>query len=242
MDIPWYRQYFWLLVFGGIILLTVIISIIMICVCRTQISKSVTNRIQKSFKLKKRTKSTIDNSLYHLSGPSEVKLPNWTEKDFAMPPMYATVQTVPTQSPPQVLYPKNYAKKENTDLYIPNLNDRFSYASYDSVGSVSEVSYTNAATAAISKNSVLQPAMYSVVQKMPKQSHLQGSYLIPDYYAKKKNTDSDITNTNDRFSYASYDSVSSVYEDNYTNAALAGVSREYVQVIPDSDYDDVEII
>ncbi|XP_072271572.1 SLP adapter and CSK-interacting membrane protein isoform X3 [Pyxicephalus adspersus] len=240
MDIPWYRQYFWLLVFGGIILLTVIISIIMICVCRTQISKSVTNRIQKSFKLKKRTKSTIDNSLYHLSGPSEVKLPNWTEKDFAMPPMYATVQTVPTQSPPQVLYPKNYAKKENTDLYIPNLNDRFSYASYDSVGSVSEVSYTNAATAAISKNSVLQPAMYSVVQKMPKQSHLQGSYH--EYYAKKQNTTSIIPNLNDRYSFASYDSVSSVSEVNYTKTHMIGVSREYVQVIPDSDYDDVEII
>ncbi|KAM5180663.1 uncharacterized protein ACMZJ9_001177 [Mantella aurantiaca] len=220
---PWYRQYFWLLLFGGIILFTAIISFSMICVCRTQLSKNVTTRIQKSFKLKKRHKSTVvkNNSIYHSSGPSKVKLPNQMEKDFAISenpisvlPLkkYAMVQMSP-RLPPRDLYPENYAKKENIHLDIPNPDDRYSYASYDSVGSISEINYTDAAATA-----------------------------KPEYYARKNNINLDIPNLNDRYSYASYDSVGGISEVNYSNADAS--DREYLEVVPDledTDYDDVEI-
>ncbi|KAE8625238.1 hypothetical protein XENTR_v10006204 [Xenopus tropicalis] len=71
MDTPWYRQYFWLLVFAGIVLFTAIISLIMVCLCRTQFSKGLSARIQKSFRQKSRNQTQrqanqviMDNSIY----------------------------------------------------------------------------------------------------------------------------------------------------------------------------------
>ncbi|KAM4700767.1 uncharacterized protein O3C94_001856 isoform 1-T1 [Discoglossus pictus] len=65
MDQPWYREYFWLLVFGGIILFTGIISIIMICVCKRQYSTQIALKIQKSFR-KKRNPAAIQGNLFTL--------------------------------------------------------------------------------------------------------------------------------------------------------------------------------
>ncbi|OCT95173.1 hypothetical protein XELAEV_18012857mg [Xenopus laevis] len=62
MDTPWYRQYFWLLIFAGIIFFTAIISLIMICLCRTQFSKRLSLRIQKSFRQNSRNQRQEESS------------------------------------------------------------------------------------------------------------------------------------------------------------------------------------
>ncbi|XP_053313364.1 uncharacterized protein LOC128474951 [Spea bombifrons] len=50
----WYRQYFWLLLFAGIILFTGIFSLITVCICLKKKSKRISLQNQQSFKQKKR--------------------------------------------------------------------------------------------------------------------------------------------------------------------------------------------
>ncbi|XP_077338526.1 uncharacterized protein LOC143983109 isoform X2 [Lithobates pipiens] len=166
---PWYRQYFWLLLFGGIILLVAIISFAVICACRTRLSKSVV-RIQKSLKRKKRDTSTMvtEKNINYSSGPSTVKLPNRTERDFAVseipitvvpPKMYAMIQKGSPQLPPRGFYPKHNAKEENTN------------------SAVSEIPIT-----------VVPPKMYAMIQKGSPQLPPRGLYL--KHNAKEENTNS----------------------------------------------------
>ncbi|XP_041440077.1 uncharacterized protein LOC108709674 isoform X2 [Xenopus laevis] len=79
MDTSWYRQYFWLLVFAGIIVVTAIITLIMVCLCRTQFSKRLSLRIQKSFRQNSRNQRQressaviLQNSIY-TSSPRIIK-------------------------------------------------------------------------------------------------------------------------------------------------------------------------
>ncbi|XP_030041603.1 SLP adapter and CSK-interacting membrane protein isoform X2 [Microcaecilia unicolor] len=71
----WIREYFWVLVIVGILLVSGIISAIMICVCRTQLSRGLSRRIQQSFAVRRKVEKPIEdnrvyleNTLYHRSG------------------------------------------------------------------------------------------------------------------------------------------------------------------------------
>ncbi|XP_068121432.1 uncharacterized protein [Hyperolius riggenbachi] len=206
MEQPWYRQYFWLLVFGGIILFTGIITLVMICVCRAQFSKRVTVKIQQSFRKKKRQTSTIitDNSIYRSTAPHIVV--SLEKSDHKPDP--------------------GYCDKRD---YI---NDRYSCASYDSVGHIEDTHNRNAVITAISQRPI-QKLPYNksaaAAQMVPSQSLTLGVY--PEYCDKRDYI-------NDRYSSASYDSVE------HTVITDSLRDREYVEVIEEDyeDYDDVEII
>ncbi|XP_040192616.1 uncharacterized protein LOC120926585 isoform X5 [Rana temporaria] len=199
---PWYRQYFWLLLFGGIIILVAIISFAVICACTTRLSKSVF-RIQKSLKRKKGDTSTIvtENSINYSSGQSKVKLPNRTERDFAvseipitvMPPkIYAVIQKGSPQLPPRglfiseipspVLPPKMHAmiQKESPQLPPRGLYPKHNAKEENTNSAVSEIPIT-----------VMPPKIYAMIQKGSPQLPPRGLY--PKHNAKKENTNSAIS-------------------------------------------------
>ncbi|XP_077155766.1 uncharacterized protein LOC143818300 isoform X2 [Ranitomeya variabilis] len=178
----WYRQYFWLLVFGGIILVIAIISFVMVCLCRTQLSRRITLRLQRTAKQEKKQTHAqnvsviADNGFYQSTAQPTIKYPETlglqygtiTEKLVANQQMYSTVnkeQRVTLQK--QEIHFEYNARQYDVDLHVHNGNDRFSSASYDSVGPITD----------------------------------------SEYNIHKYDVDFHVTNKNIRFSSASYDSV-----------------------------------
>ncbi|KAM4044318.1 uncharacterized protein ACNLHF_008309 [Anomaloglossus baeobatrachus] len=234
----WYRQYFWLLVFGGIILVIAIISFIMACFCRTQLSRRMTSRLQRS--LKKGKKQTqvqnvavvSDNSLYRSTARPTLILPETsnlhhdtiTEKVIASQQMYATVNKEVASPQKQGIHSAYNAHKYDLNLHVHNRNDRFSSASYDSVEH-----NTDTITAKVITNQ----QMYATVNKEPVILLKQG--IHSEYNTHKYDADFNVINKNGRYSSASYDSVG--------NITVCHKDLEYIEVLSENeDYDDVEII
>ncbi|KAJ1185360.1 hypothetical protein NDU88_002153 [Pleurodeles waltl] len=71
--IKWVRNYFWVILILCIVLVSAIISIIMVCVCRTQLYRGFSQRFSKSFTVRRKHEGkqhalTSENSIYHVSG------------------------------------------------------------------------------------------------------------------------------------------------------------------------------
>ncbi|XP_073446699.1 SLP adapter and CSK-interacting membrane protein [Dendrobates tinctorius] len=175
----WYRQYFWLLVFGGIILVIAIISFVMVCLCRTQLSRSITIRLQRTAKQEKKQTHVqnvsviADNGFYQSTAQPTVKLPEspglqhgsiaekvianqqmystvnkeWVtlqnqeihtirENVITNQQMYATVNKEPVTLQKQGMHSEYNIHKYDADFHKTNKNDRYSSASYDSVGHI----------------------------------------------------------------------------------------------------------
>ncbi|KAM3933109.1 SLP adapter and CSK-interacting membrane protein [Leptodactylus fuscus] len=156
MDQPWYRQYFWLLVFGGLILVIAVISFAMVCFCRTQLSRCRTLKIRKSEKQKKKqaddqTVAVISvNSFHQPTAPPPIILPRTPDHQYdpnagisTSPVMYAIVKKEKVTLQQQGIHPEYHGQKYDVNLHVPNKNDRYSNASYDSVGHITEIDYIN---------------------------------------------------------------------------------------------------
>lgn len=68
----WLWDYFWVILISCIILVSAIISITMVCVCRTQLSRGFSQRLSKSFTVRRKHNGTQDalnyeSSIYHIS-------------------------------------------------------------------------------------------------------------------------------------------------------------------------------
>ncbi|XP_063813221.1 uncharacterized protein LOC135050869 [Pseudophryne corroboree] len=267
MDQPWYRQYFWLLVFGGIILFAGIISLVMVCVCRTQFSKRLTIRIQKSWKQKKKRrqerKNTVIAESYRPTAPPTVLLPEARPNLFDTNSekssldlrhfMYATALKRPAPSQQLNPIPENttsdlnhvtYAtpwnrparfqqlglnpeygsKKFNINVNESGINDRYSNASYDSVGQITDIYRIQAATEdpeyggkkfninvnESGINDRYSNASYDSVGQIANIYRIQAATEDPEYGGKKFNINVNESVINDRYSNASYDSVGQI--------------------------------
>ncbi|XP_077155764.1 uncharacterized protein LOC143818300 isoform X1 [Ranitomeya variabilis] len=235
----WYRQYFWLLVFGGIILVIAIISFVMVCLCRTQLSRRITLRLQRTAKQEKKQTHAqnvsviADNGFYQSTAQPTIKYPETlglqygtiTEKLVANQQMYSTVnkeQRVTLQK--QEIHFEYNARQYDVDLHVHNGNDRFSSASYDSVGPITDT---------IREKVITNQQMYSTVNK--EKVTLQKQGMNSEYNIHKYDVDFHVTNKNIRFSSASYDSVGHI--------TVCNKDLEYIEVLSENeDYDDVEII
>ncbi|XP_073526633.1 uncharacterized protein [Phyllobates terribilis] len=234
----WYRQYFWLLVFGGIILVIAIISFVMVCLCRTQLSRSITLRLQRTAKQEKKqthienVSVIADNNFYQSTAQPTIKLPETpglqygtiTDKVIANQQMYSTVNKEPVTLQKQKIHSEYNVRKYDVDLHVHNGNNRFSSASYDSVGPITDT---------IRKKVVTNQQMYATVNKETVTFQKQG--IHSEYNIHKYDVDFHVTNKNERYSSASYDSVGHI--------TVCNKDMEYIEVLSENDdYDDVEII
>ncbi|XP_056412342.1 uncharacterized protein LOC130355757 [Hyla sarda] len=215
MEQPWYTQYFWLLVFGGIILVTGIISFVMFCFCRTQFSRSLKLQIKRTSKEEK-TQTRVqnvavisDDLFYHSSASPTIILPEATNYKHDATALYATVKKEKVTFQQKGINSEYNGHKYH--LQVPNKNYKYSSASYDSVLHSADFDYIN------TENS--------------KNKGYKSDLRVPDKH--------------DRYSYASYDSVGLSTDMNYINTDTENYTKdwEYVEVLADeNDYDDVEII
>lgn len=156
MEQPWYRQYFWLLVFGGIILITAIISFLMVCFCKTQFSRSLTIRFQRTAKQEKnQTRDQnvaviTDNGFYQSRALPAIILPEVPDHHYdtivegviTSQEMYATAKKEPVTFQQQGTFSEYNGRKYDVDFHV-HKDDRYSYASYDSVGHITDIDYIN---------------------------------------------------------------------------------------------------
>ncbi|XP_044142460.1 uncharacterized protein LOC122932231 [Bufo gargarizans] len=253
MDEPWYRRYFWLLVFGGIILVIAIICFVIVCCCIKQISRSLTlRRTLKQEKKEKRDQTVAvitANRLYQPTAPPTIMLPGTpahqydtnAKVDITNQVMYSTVKKEPVHRQQQGINSAYNGPNYKAELQLPSMNDRFSYTSYDSVGHITDIDYVNTDNTN-AKVDVSHQVMYSTVKKEPVHRQQQGinsAYNGPNYKAELQ-----LPSMNDRFSYTSYDSVGYITDIDYVNTDNRAKDLEYIDVLAedDNDYDDVDII
>ncbi|XP_029469280.1 SLP adapter and CSK-interacting membrane protein [Rhinatrema bivittatum] len=127
----WMREYFWVLVIAGILLVCGIIGIIMFCLCRTQLQRGLSRKIQKSFAVRRQVQNSsednrvyLENSIYQRSGndpplPSRVIIAEETRTEF-----HPSLHTLESGG-----YPKPFSlpdKRQSDSGYIdilPEIND-----------------------------------------------------------------------------------------------------------------------
>ncbi|XP_075053829.1 SLP adapter and CSK-interacting membrane protein [Mixophyes fleayi] len=219
MDQPWYRQYFWLLVFGGIVIFAGIISLVMVCICRTQFSRRLTVRIQKSLKVKARHKqaqnSEVITNSYRSTVPPTTIIPDAGHHLYDTIPgnstpdlcriMYATAQKRPPPSQQLGLnsIPENSASGPCHITYA-TANKKPAPFQQFGLNSIPENSTQD-----------LRRVMYATAQKRPAPSQQLG--LTSKNDGKKYNLELNKSSINDRYSNASYDSVGHTTNIDYIN-------------------------
>ncbi|KAM4700768.1 uncharacterized protein O3C94_001856 isoform 2-T2 [Discoglossus pictus] len=269
MDQPWYREYFWLLVFGGIILFTGIISIIMICVCKRQYSTQIALKIQKSFR-KKRNPAAIQGNLFTLQTDiygSSPQILEHQQTEVASHISHFTISQNSLHKKPLYGIPENSPSPLfHTEIVHSGIGHRPVHSrGFDSKAqtTLAPLPHSDIAHSEIGQN--LEWNIYAKVQKSPvplrheKILHTGiGQKLVESrnlYAATQKNlpslqhadiyyeSDSDSNTFDDyeeaRFSDNGYIDV--ISEEHNTNSK----HPEYIDVLPDDEnddsYDDVEI-
>ncbi|KAG8587329.1 hypothetical protein GDO81_005637 [Engystomops pustulosus] len=146
MELPWYRQYFWLLVFGAIILVIAIISFVMLCFCKKLFSRSLTLHIRRSFKQEKKMTQVqnVQSGSFTQSIPQRTyTLPEIPTHDYETiedhvthPNVYSKVKKEPVIVQQHLIKSAYNSHKHDVHLQVPSTSDRYSNASYDSVGHI----------------------------------------------------------------------------------------------------------